>query len=68
FADTLDKAARVYAGLTGGGGGGVANLYRAEIAARRGDWAMAERLACKAQEEMTGDRWMEPIITKLTKN
>jgi len=64
-AELLDRATDLYARLTGGGGGGVAEIYRAQIARQRGDDENARYWARLALERMRGDTWIEPIAQRL---
>lgn len=64
-ADDLSRAAALYAQLTDGGGGGVAEIYRAQMARQRGAPEEAHHWANRALERMGGDRWIEPIARRL---
>lgn len=64
-ADSLDKAAKLYGRLTGGGGGGVSEIYRAQLAEHRGNRTDAVYWAKQALERMCGDKWIEPIARRI---
>ena len=64
-ADSLESAMRLYSRLTGGGGGGVSEIYRAQLADYKGNRAEAGHWAKQALERMCGDRWIEPIAKKI---
>lgn len=64
-AEQLEQAARLYGGLTDGGGGGVAEIYRAQLAQTRGNLSEAGQWAQLALERMCGDKWIEPIAQRL---
>ena len=64
-AECLDRATKLYARLTDGGGGGVSEIYRAQIAQYRGNPEEAAQWAKLAIERMCADRWIEPIALKL---
>lgn len=64
-ADSLEKAAQLYSRLTGGGGGGVSEIYRAQLAEHRGSRADAAHWAKQALERMCGDKWIEPIARRI---
>ena len=61
----LEHATALYARMTDGGGGGVAEIYRAELANQRGSPQEAREWARRALERMVGDRWIEPIALRL---
>ena len=67
-ADWLEKATELYGRLTGGGGGGVAEIYRAQIAEYHKNHKEAGKWAQLALERMCGDKWIEPIATALISN
>lgn len=64
IADQLERAARLYAQLTDGGGG-VAEIYRAQVAGHSGDRFAACHWAKLALERMCGDKWIEPIANAI---
>jgi len=57
----LDRATALYSQLTDGGGGGVAEIYRAQLARQQGCDDKARQWARLALERMRGDKWIEPI-------
>lgn len=67
-AKDLELAVNLYGRLTDGGGGGVAEIYRAQMAEQRGNCDEARRWAALALERMCGDKWIEPIAEKLIKS
>lgn len=64
-ADSIERAAQLYGRLTGGGGRGVSEIYRAQLAEYRGNHADAEHWAKLALERMCGDKWIEPIARRI---
>ena len=64
-ARSLDRATKLYSRLTDGGGGGVAEIYRAQIEDHRGNRNEARHWAKLALERMCGDKWIEPIALAL---
>lgn len=64
-ADNVEKATQLYGRLTGGGGGGVSEIYRAQLAEHRGKQADAVYWAQLALERMCADKWIEPIAQRI---
>ena len=64
-AEQLEQAARLYGQLTNGGGGGVSEIYRAQLAEHHGESAEANQWARIALEKMCGDKWIEPIANRV---
>lgn len=64
-AQALCRATDLYGRLTDGGGGGVAEIYRAQLAHAQGQTEEATRWARLARERMCGDRWIEPIVKSM---
>lgn len=65
-AKDLALATDLYGRLTGGGGG-VAEIYRAQLAEHLGQDAEAKRWAEIALQKMCGDTWIEAIANKMIK-
>lgn len=65
MAELLEYAAGLYGQLTDGGGGGVSEIYRAQMAHHFGKHAEASHWAELALVRMCGDKWIEPIAQRL---
>ena len=65
MAEVIDRLTALYSRLTDGGGGGVAEIYKAQLASRKGSPEESVSWARLALQRMRGDVWIAPIARRL---
>lgn len=59
----IERAVSLYAHMTDGGGGGIPEIYRAQMESQKGCTEKAAYWARRALDKMCGDKWIEPIAS-----